>query len=586
LVDWNAFGTGGGIIPTACDGVATPAREGVPSLTTYDADYGAAKTIRASLGASKRFWNVWSLNLDAGYTYGIDQSASRDLNLNTAPVFTLSGEDSRPVYADPAMIVATTGAVPLAASRVNDEYGRVSYVTSGLENKTTQLTASVSTQTRRGASLRFSYSWMRSYDQGGSGGGGGGFGGGRGGVGGGFASSGSVATAGDPNEFLWARSSNDRTHNIQFNFTWPFSLAVEVSAVGRMTSGSRYTPIVQGDINGDGAQRNDIAYIYDPASASDPAVAAGMASLLSTLDGSARSCLESQLGRVAERNSCIGPWQPSLDLQVNWKPSFFANRLSMSFGTVNFLGGLDQLFHGSDNLSGWGQNARPDATLLQVEGFNPTTNQFQYVVNERFGASGGNATAVRSPFQVTLQGRLTVGFDRRQAAQRGFFGGGQQQSLAEQMLGRIDSISPHPAKVALERKDELALDARQLAALQLLADSSDAKLAPMVDTMRTVIEAGGTNPDIAKIFEVMGPIITVLREFQTTGLEAVRAILTDAQWALLPETTRNPDLRSNPFFGGGRGGQPGAGGGPGGRPGGGFGGGGGRRGGGPDGGDF
>ncbi len=560
-IDWSALASGAGSIPTACAGAPTPANAGVPNITTYASDYGAARTLRASLGASRRFWDTWSLNLDMSYTRGYDQSASRDLNLRAEPVFTLAGEDARPVYADPSRIVASTGAIPLSASRLDDAFGRVNLVTSQLENQTVQFTTSVSTFLRRGASVNLSYSWMRSTDQGGSGGGGGGFGGGRGGLGGGFTAGGAIATPGDPNAFLWARSSNERTHNIQANITWPFSQSFEVTAIGRMTSGQRYTPMVAGDINGDGS-RNDIAFVYDPATASDPAVAAGMANLLSSLDGNARACLHSQLGAVAGRNSCVGPWQPSLDLQVNWRPTMFDNRLALSFSTSNLLGGLDELFHGADGLHGWGQNARPDATLLQVTGFDPAANRFTYVVNERFGASGGNATAIRSPFQVSLQMRYTIGQDRLAQMRRQFFGGGEQQSLAQQMLGRIDSISPHPAKVALQRRDSLALDARQVAALQSLADSADARLKPLVDTMRVVIEKGGSNPDLQAIFPLMQPILVALRDFQTTGLEAVRGILTPAQFSLLPESTRNPSAQGNPFFGGGRGGM-GAGGGPG-----------------------
>lgn len=175
---WGDYGVETSGIPTSCNGLPTPANVGVPNITTYAADYGAAKTWRASLGASKRFWNTWSLNVDASYVRGLDQSASRDLNLNTTPVFTLAGEDNRPVYADPAQIVAPSGAVPLAASRVNSEFGRVNAVFSGLENKTTQVTASISTFLRRGATINLSYTYQKSSDQGGSGGGGGGFGGG------------------------------------------------------------------------------------------------------------------------------------------------------------------------------------------------------------------------------------------------------------------------------------------------------------------------------------------------------------------------------------------------------------------------
>ena len=345
-----------------------------------------------------------------------------------------------------------------------------------------------------------------------------------------------------------------------------------------MTSGSRYTPIVQGDINGDGASRNDIAFVYDPTSAPTPEVAAAMDRLLGSLSGNARECLASQLGGIAERNSCVGPWQPSLDLQVNWRPGMFDNRLALSFSTINLLGGLDELFHGQDGLKGWGLNQRPDATLLQVTGFDATTREFQYVVNERFGATGGSANAIRSPFQVALQMRYSIGQDRGRDIRRNFFQGqGGQPSLVQQMLGRLDSISPNPAKEALARRDSLALDARQVEALQLLVDSSAARLKPALDSLNAEIARGGTNPDIQRIFPLFNEVQRVARLDRDSTTAATRKILSDAQWALLPEWVRNP-TQGNPFFGGGRGGQPGAGGPPGGGRGG-FGGG---RGGRPD----
>lgn len=569
--DWSAFAADPAVIPAECLGEATPARAGVPNITTYASDYGAARTIRASLGASKRFWDTWAFNVDASYTRGVNQAASRDLNLTTAAAFTLAGEGNRPVYVPPSAIVAGTGAIPLAASRLDPAFGRVNQVFSELENSAVQFTASVSAFLRRGATLTLSYSWLRARDQGGTGGGGGGFGGGRGGVGGGFAGGGSIATPGDPNSFLWARSSGERRHNIQANVTWPFSQAFEVSMVGSITSGTPYSPTVQGDVNGDGL-RNDLAFVYDPAGTADPEVAAGMARLLGTLSGDARECLLRQAGRIAERNSCTGPWTPNLSLQANWRPGMFDNRLAISFSTINLLGGLDELFHGADGIKGWGGFARPDNTLLQVTGFDAAAQQFRYAVNERFGATGAGATAIRQPFQLAVQMRYSIGQDRLRDLRRNFFGGGQgQPTLAQQILGRIDSLAPHPAKATLALREQLVLDPRQVERLQHLADSSDRVLRPLVDSLRVEVERAGTNPDLQRIFPLMQPVLAQIRANATTGLEQVRAVLTDAQWALLPEAVKTPS-QANPFLGGqGRQG-PGAGaGGPGGgmrRPGG------------------
>ncbi|MDZ4259688.1 MAG: TonB-dependent receptor [Gemmatimonadales bacterium] len=580
-VDWNLLLQDPGQIPDECLGAATPARIGVPNITTYADDFGAAKTVRTNLGLSKRFASTWTVNLDGSYTRGIDQSATRDLNLNTTPMFRIASEGNRPVFVDPADIVTTTGAVPLAASRNDVEFGRVNQVFSALENSTTQFTASLSSFLRRGATINFSYTWQRSRDEGGTGGGGGGFAGGRGGGGGGFAGAGSVATSGDPNEFIWARSSGERRHNFQTNITWPFSQSFEITAVGRMTSGTPYTPTVAGDVNGDGS-RNDIAFVFDPATTADPELAAAMERLIGSTSGNARDCLLRQLGQAATRNSCTGPWQPSLDLQFNWRPATFDNRLAISFSTINLLGGLDELFHGADNIKGWGGFSRPDATLLQVSGFDPLTNQFKYTVNERFGATGANATAVRSPFQVGINMRYSIGQDRLRDIRRGFFGGAGgaagQPSLAQQILGRIDSIAPHPAKAALDLTKELALAPQQVTALQALVDSTDKVMRPFVDSLRVEVEKAGTNPDLTRIFPLLQPITNLLRTNQEGGLEQVRAILTDAQWAVLPDSVKTPS-QSNPFFGGGGAGQGrgagGAGGFGGGRPGGGFGGGGG-----------
>src|SRR5207249_1574658 len=116
-------------------------------------------------------------------------------------------------------------------------------------------------------------------------------------------------------------SHRERRHSFLGTVTYPITAARELTAIGRVTSGARFTPLVGSDINGDGA-RNDRALVFDPAAAPDTAVANGMWALLATASPRVRDCLQSQLGRVAARNSCAGPWQPSLDLQINWRPAY------------------------------------------------------------------------------------------------------------------------------------------------------------------------------------------------------------------------------------------------------------------------
>src|SRR5207253_196282 len=174
-------------------------------------------------------------------------------------------------------------------------------------------------------------------------------------------------TAGDPNVREWGTSGLERRHAFVGTVTLPVTRGLEVSAIGNFMSGAPFTPIVGSDINGDGA-KNDRAFIFNPARTADTAIANGMQVLLAAAPSPIRSCLRRQLGGIAGRNSCTGPWQASLDLQVNWRPEWFGldRRLTMSLLTVNLLGGLDEWLHGRAQLRGWGYAPAPDPVLQYV----------------------------------------------------------------------------------------------------------------------------------------------------------------------------------------------------------------------------
>src|SRR3989442_6641048 len=80
----------------------------------------------------------------------------------------------------------------------------------------------------------------------------------------------------------------------------------------------------------------------------------------------------------------------------------------MSLLTVNLLGGLDEWLHGRAQLRGWGYAPAPDPVLLYVRGFDPTTNQFRYAVNGRFGGIASASGGVTVPFQVSFHVHLAV----------------------------------------------------------------------------------------------------------------------------------------------------------------------------------
>lgn len=546
IPDWTDYISHPENIPTEClDNASTPVRTGTPSVTTYDPNYGASKTKRISLGLTRRVTQRLTFNVDASYVRGEGQSASRDLNLNdVAPRFKLGNEANRPVYADPAQIFPATGAIPLSASRKDINYGSVNEVFSTLQNETKQISFYLSGTTNKQIQLNLAYTLMAARDQGGAGGGfGGGFGGG-------------YQTAGNPNDYQWATSSNQHRHNFQAQIAWPITPAFELASYLGMVSGAPYTPIVSGDINGDGSSRNDRAFIYNPATTPDTAVANGMSRLLNATSGNAKKCLQAQMGQIAGRNTCYGPWQPTMAFSLNWRPALFDRRLMVQIQTQNLLGGLDEWINGANNIKGWGGFARADNTLLTVKGFDPVTSQFKYSVNERFGNTSAGATAVRSPFQLVINLRYAIGYDPRtqqiQQLARGLGGGaisGPQMLDSAMARFRRQNV----ALAALDRKDSLVLSTDQVVALQALVDSSNVRLKIMVDSIRPEVEKinlAGSAADIQPLMRKIGPFTRSLFQEQIKVRDAVHALLTDVQWAVLPDSVKNP---TNILFGGGRG---------------------------------
>ncbi|MCC6319046.1 MAG: carboxypeptidase regulatory-like domain-containing protein [Gemmatimonadaceae bacterium] len=562
--DWGRFVTDPGSIPTSClDGGNQFVPTARPNVTVFGDDFSASRAWRGSLGASKRYFDRINVSVDLSYARGVAQTGYLDANLNANSQFTMANEGGRPVFVPASTIVPVSGATTMLASRNDPAYGQVLVTRSDLSSESKQATFSVGGFLRRGANFNLSYTLARARDEG-SGGGGGGFGGFGGGGGG--ANFGGPTTAGNPNEREWSRSSFERRHVFTAQMNYPFSLGVELTAFGRLTSGSPFTPMVGGDINGDGS-RNDRAFLFNPATTSDPAVAAGMTRLLGAVPASVRSCLTSQLGGVAQRNSCFGMWQPSLDLQLNWRPNLLGlnRRLAVSFMTVNFLGGLDELLHGANGLRGWGQFRGQDNTLLYVRGFDAATNNYKYEVNERFGATRNGANGIQVPFQIGIQARYTLGPDRMRDMINGMirggggggrpgFGGGPNAATPGTNAaggpgggaGGFGGMNFNPASQIIQLKDSLGLSAEQVAKLQPIADSVTRRNTVLSEEFQKMQRDAGANPDMGALMGRMQPRFQAMQRENEATMKAIEAILTPEQWAKVPPPVRNGGRQARP----------------------------------------
>jgi hypothetical protein len=390
--DWNAYVTSSSTIPTRCaDGsLGTPFANSAPNVSLFAKDYTSPRSVRSNLQWNGPILaNRFSATVEGTYSLNLNQQEGFDINFNPQSRFTLADEAGRPVFVRPTSIVPITGANASQDARVSPLFSRVSELRSDLESQSRQLRFNLSPATFSSSltwSLSYVYSNVREQFRG-------------------FSS-----TVGNPLDLEWGRSSFDSRHQIVYNLAYNFLDFVRVSWFGQFRSGSPFTPMVAGDVNGDGFQ-NDRAFVFSPSTATDPVLASAMKSLLENGSPEARDCLTKQLGRFAARNSCQSPWSSSASMSISFNPVKvrMPQRATLSFQLSNPIGAADLLLHGSNNLRGWGQPSFPDQSLLYVRGFDPAAQRYKYEVNQRFGSSIQSFGGFRVPVTLTAMMRFDIG---------------------------------------------------------------------------------------------------------------------------------------------------------------------------------
>jgi hypothetical protein len=450
--DWSAYAADPSLIPDRCaDGTTgSPFANSAPNITFLANDYAAPRSIRSNLQWSGPVLaNRFSAQIEGTYSLNLNQQSTVDRNFNPAVQFALDNEGNRPVFVQPTSIDPTTGAVASRDARVSPLYSRVSELRSDLRSESRQVSLSLAPirfSTNFSWSATYVYSNVRERVRGFTG-----------------------NTAGNPFDVEWARSPFDSRHQITYNLGYNFFDAVRVSWFGSFRSGNPFTPMVAGDVNGDGYS-NDRAFIFNPATASDPAIASAMQSLLDNGSRTARECLRKQLGKLAARNSCQGPWISTASMTVSFNPLKIRmpQRATLSFQVSNPLGAADLILHGSNNLRGWGQQVFPDQSLLYVRGFDNQTQpgRFRYEVNQRFGATSPAFSAFRAPVTLTAMLRFDVGPTRErqmleQQLDRGRTKDGQKipEPMIKMMFG--NGGLPNPMAQILRQQDTLKLTGAQ-----------------------------------------------------------------------------------------------------------------------------
>lgn len=453
--DWSLFASDAGAIPTQCVDGSGVLAETAPSVTLIDPSYDVPRNWRASLDWNTSFGSLL-LRVGTLASYNLSQPGVVDANFAGVTRMTLADEANRPVYVSSASIDPSSGAVSAVESRKSDQFGRVGVRVSDLRGYGGQLNVGLSPDVFnfRGGGISFygsiAYTLQSAKRQ---------FRGFDG------------AAFGDPRAREWAASPNDARHVVVLTSGFSTGKTGTITMFARMQSGFPFTPLVQGDVNGDG-RGGDRAFVPNPATESDPNLAGQLQALLVNGSSTARSCVMANLGHVAARNGCRGPWTESVNVQ--WVPPIpgkWRNRVTPNVYLQNVLAGFDQLLHGN-RLRGWGSPWSPDPVLLVPRGFDATNGRFNYDVNPRFADTRPGRTLWRAPFRIEIDFSLNLSTDYnlqqlRRAVEpvRGPKGGWERRS-ADSLTAFYLSSTSDIFKFLIDESDSLFLTRTQLAALQ------------------------------------------------------------------------------------------------------------------------
>lgn len=357
-----------------------------------------------TLKASASWWHRMGSGTTA--TLGVHASRMRDgyayvdRNLRNVPAFRLAAEGNRAVWVPANTISAATGVTDVRNASQHPAYARVLALESAARAQQVAVTGELAVRVRDRANGTIGYAWSRARD--------------NSTYGCCLARTATTFTpvVDDPRALgqAWGASDSDARHRITgaMSVRAPFKLAITARYVG--TSGQPFSLVVDGDINGDEANGNDRAFLFDPDHPNTPSdVAASMRRLLANPDNRARPYIASHLGQVAGRNTITTPFTNRIDARI---ARAFRVRGAGGMRSAELLidvynvGNLLNPRWGAQYLLPAGISSQNPVVnrvpLLRVVGFDAATQRYRYSVNESAGVlpKGGD------PYQVQIGVRI------------------------------------------------------------------------------------------------------------------------------------------------------------------------------------
>jgi hypothetical protein len=377
---------------TTNPGLPAGAPPSAPYVNLVDPGFKTPSVWKASTSYRRRIGERFVVTGTLLYSRTTDDYMYVDRNLRTAPAFTLANEENRSVFV-PAATIDAQGRTLNANALTSPLLGRVLELTNSSDGQQHAEILDGTAALPFGSTLSASYTHNVSRD--------------NTTFGCCLARTSTTFTAikSDPRDLSgsWGPSDTDFRHKVVVASSIPLGWGFRMGGRYVGTNGRPFSAVVNGDINGDEATSNDLAFVFDPANPSTPAaIAASMRKVLDNPQNVARDNLRANLGHIASRNGAVAPWTERIDVR-------FAKTIHTVRGQSAEIG-LDVLNVANLLNDNWGaeyqlpvgiSNQNPVVQripLLNVVGFNQTTKQYTYTVNENFGVlqKGGN------PYQIQL----------------------------------------------------------------------------------------------------------------------------------------------------------------------------------------
>lgn len=480
------------------------------SISVFGPGFRPPRAIRATMGLVGINTGMWSFRADLALSW--NRHVESRLNANLAePAFTLPGEGGRPVFVPAAAISPTTGMIAPAANRRFAEFGAVQTILSDLNGRAGFISVQGTTQNlvfNIPVQFQYSLNYNRTQIRG---------------------------LGGDPYAIATVPGSQP-THQLMLTSLgyriWWFSLTAGVT----LSSGRAFTPLVMGDVNGDGVP-GDLAWIPPSRGTSSPLTSA-MQELRKGLPGSIRHCLDRQSNQVAAFNSCCTGWHANLNLDLQFNPPQrvgLTRDLSLGVGFLNVMSAAARLLGASGLLA---NPMDTDPNLLYLTGFDPATRSYTYRVNPQFGRPRSTPRTL-APFQVTLSAQYRFG-SRQQVLPAlsllDFDPSVRNSELAADTLlaaVRRRLVHEEPVRPALLLRDSLALNQEQVEALVKLDAAFQASLDSLAVPIATAIKAYGDRLTITTLTSLLNPgYKEIIPRLKQSRLDAMAVLTLEQRWKM------------------------------------------------------